>query len=227
MNKAIVTGASSGIGKAISEKLLAHGYEVYGIARTFTEKINDDMFHPIVLDLLDEKESEKVLKTIPVKDLKVLVNNAGCAYYGLHENLKSENIREITRLNLEVPMEMSRRYLKVLRENKGDIINIASISGTHEAPHGACYGASKAGLIAFSKSLFAEVRKHGMRVMCVIPDMTDTNLYRNADFEADTSEGCCLLKEDVAEVVCDMLLHKKFVVSEVVIQPQYHRIHKK
>lgn len=227
VNKAIVTGASSGIGKAIVDILISHGYEVYGIGRHFENVNASTLFHPIVLDLLDEKEADKVLKTIPVKDLQVLINNAGCAYYGLHENIKREHIQEMVRLNLEVPMELSRRYLKVLRENRGDIINIASVSGMHEAAHGASYGASKAGLIAFSKSLFAEERKHGVRVMCVIPDMTDTNLYRNADFEADTNDGCCLMKEDVAEIVCDMIFHKNFVTSEIVIQPQFHRIHKK
>ncbi len=227
MNKAIVTGASSGIGKAIADILISHGYEVYGIGRSFENVNESTLFHPIVLDLLDQNKTDKILNTIPVKNLKVLINNAGCAYYGLHENIKRENIQEMVRLNLEVPMELSRRYLKVLRENRGDIINIASVSGMHEAAHGACYGASKAGLIAFSKSLFAEERKHGMRVMCVIPDMTDTNLYRNANFEADRNDGCCLLKEDVAEVVCDMIFHKNFVTSEIVIQPQFHRIHKK
>lgn len=227
MNRAIVTGASSGIGKAISEMLLQNGYEVFGLGRHFKETIESNLFHPVSVDLLKEAELQKVFRELPVDHLDLLVNNAGCAYYGLHENIKQDRIQEMVRLNLEVPMVFCQKYLKVLRENHGCIINIASISGMHEAAHGACYGATKAGLIAFSKSLFAEERKHGLKVTCVIPDMTSTNLYRNADFEADTADGCCLDPKDIAEVVKDVIYHKNFVTSEIVVQPQFHRIHRK
>lgn len=227
MNRAIVTGASSGIGKAVSEMLIHNGYEVYGIGRNFKKKSESDQFHPITCDLLNSAEMEKVLQDIPADSLDLLINNAGCAYYGLHENIKKDRIQEMVRLNVEVPMVLCQKYLKVLRENHGTVINIASVSGMHEAAHGACYGATKAAMIAFSKSLFAEERKHGMKVTCIIPDMTNTNLYRNADFEADTAEGCCLEAEDIASVVKDVICHKNFVTSEIVVQPQFHRIHKK
>ncbi len=228
MNQAIVTGASSGIGKAITKQLLADGYEVFGIGRNFTDKIEHDYFHEIQCDLLDEIAFENCLKQLPTKDLKVLINNAGCAYYGMHETIQKEQIKEMVRLNLEVPLLFAQHFTRTLRGNKGTLINIASISGTHAAPHGASYASTKAALISFSRSLFEENRKHGMKVICIIPDMTVTNLYRNANFEAEETEGCSILPEDIASVVSNALKQKEgIVMSEIIIQPQFHRIHKK
>ena len=227
MAEAIVTGASSGIGKAIAEMLVKQGYEVYGIGRNFDDEITDPRFHKIVLDLLETGKLLQMLKSLPLQDLEILVNNAGCAYYGMAETIHNEEISEMVRLNTEVPILLSSRLLPFIRKNHGTIINIASISGMHEATHGACYGATKAALIAFSRSLFAENRKHGVRVTCIIPDMTDTDLYRNADFQADTSEGCCLYPDDIAEVVKEVITHSSFVTSEIVVQSQFHRIQKK
>lgn len=228
MSIAIVTGASSGIGLSITKQLLKDGYEVFGIGRNFIEKINDHNFHEIQCDLLDEKAFNHCLKQLPQKDINVLINNAGCAYYGMHETIQKDHIKEMVHLNLEIPMILAQHYIRSLRENKGTIINIASISGTHAAPHGASYAATKAALISFSRSLFEENRKHGMKVTCIIPDMTSTNLYRNADFEAEKTYGCSLLPEDVADVVSNVLKQKDgIVVSEITLQPQYHRIHKK
>ncbi len=227
MSIAIVTGASSGIGLSIAKQLICDGYEVFGIGRNFIEKIENHNFHEIQCDLLDEKAFDQCLKQLP-QNIHVLINNAGCAYYGMHETIQKDHIKEMVRLNLEIPMILAQHYTRSLRENKGTMINIASISGTHTATHGAAYAASKAALISFSRSLFEENRKHGMKVTCMIPDMTITNLYRNADFEAEESYGCSLLPEDVAEAVSNVLKQKDgIVVSEITLQPQYHRIHRK
>lgn len=227
--KAIVTGASSGIGRAISKTLLKEHYEVYGIGRDFSKtKLQDEHFHPLILDLLEEENTKKQLSLLDWRDCSLLVNNAGCAYYGLHETLNSKEIQEMCRLNLEVPMVLTNRFLKTIRLNKGTIINIASICGTHSATHAASYGATKAGLIAFSKSLFEENRKYDVKVSCIIPDNTATNLYRNTDFEPDSSEGSYLTPEDIAEAV-EYILHinNTVVCNEIVLRPQYNRITKK
>lgn len=225
MKKAIVTGASKGIGEAISKMLLKHDYEVWGIGRDFLKcSISSEVFHPFLCDLSDEAW-KSVLNEIGTKDLDLLVNNAGCAYYGMHETLDERKIHEMIRVNLEIPMLLTNACIRDLRNNKGTIINIASVSGMESAPHGAVYGSTKAGLISFSKSLLEENRKHGVKVACVIPDMTDTDLYRNADFKADTDEGCCLFPEDIADVVEDIIETRNgMMVSEIVVRPQYHRI---
>ena len=224
MKTAIVTGASSGIGKAIAEVLVKNGYEVYGIGRNFTEDVR---FHAIVCDLLDEKQYQAMMLSLP-KEIDVLVNNAGCAYYGMHETISDARIHEMIKLNLEIPERMSQHYIRALRLRQGLMINVASITGTHPSPHAACYSSTKAAMISFSNSIFEENRKHGVKVTCLIPDMTETNLYRNADFKADENDGCCLYPMDIANVVEQILSQRNGIVAkEIIIQPQFHRIQKK
>ena len=224
MKTAIVTGASSGIGKAIAEVLVKNGYEVYGIGRNFTEDVR---FHAIVCDLLDEKQYQAMMLSLP-KEIDVLVNNAGCAYYGMHETISDARIHEMIKLNLEIPERMSQHYIRALRLRQGLMINVASITGTHHSPHAACYASTKAAMISFSNSIFEENRKHGVKVTCLIPDMTETNLYRNADFKADKNDGCCLYPMDIANVVEQILSQRNGIVAkEIIIQPQFHRIQKK
>ena len=200
------------------------GYEVYGIGRNFTEDVR---FHAIVCDLLDEKQYQAMMLSLP-KEIDVLVNNAGCAYYGMHETMSDVKIHEMIKLNLEIPERMSQHYIRALRLRQGMMINVASITGTHPSPHAACYASTKAALISFSNSIFEENRKHGVKVTCLIPDMTETNLYRNADFKADENDGCCLYPMDIANVVEQILSQRNGIVAkEIIIQPQFHRIQKK
>ena len=225
---AIVTGASGGIGKAISERLLQLGYEVYGTGRTFTAVNEQEHFHPVVMDLLDTKALISFVKDIEKKDVDLLVNNAGCAYYGMHETVSVLHMQEMVRLNMEVPMILSHELIRTLRKTSGTIINIASVTALHESTHGAAYGATKAGLLHFSRTLFAENRKHGVNVAVILPDMTDTDLYRHADFKADDRAGYSLCATDVADAV-EYILHARsgVCVNEVMLRPQYHSIVRK
>ena len=227
---ALVTGASSGIGQAIAQRLLEHGYEVYGIGRdfsacTFTEQTQ---FHKVVLDLLDTPALLAFLETLPKEDLSVLINSAGCAWYGPHETLSVEAIQTMTRVNLETPILLCGKLLRPLKQNHGTIINIASVTALETSTHGAAYGALKAGLVHFSRTLFEEHRKSGLKVSVILPDMTDTALYRNADFGPDLSEGAYLSPDDTADAVMSVLTAREgTVLSEIVLRPQFHRIRRK
>lgn len=227
---ALVTGASSGIGRAISERLLALGYEVYGIGRQFPEDIS---FHPIVFDLQEMKKLPELVTSLRKEwkeknqCLALLVNNAGAAYYGLHEELPAAGISEMVRVNLEVPMILTQQLLRTLKQNHGAIINISSVTAIGSNPHGVAYGATKAGLLSFSRSLFDEARKYGVRVTAILPDMTDTQLYRHADFRADPAMDAHLEAEDVADAVeYALTVREGTVVPEIILRPQLHRIMK-
>ena len=229
---AIITGASSGIGKAICEIVLQSGYEIYGIGRDFSEAsslLSRENFHKVELDLLDTGKLQMEIKNISKGNaLSLLINCAGVGYYGLHEELSAKSISEMVRVNLEVPLLLSNLFLRKLKENSGTIINIASVTASQNNPHGAAYGATKAGLLSFSKSLFDEARKYGVKVTTILPDMTDTKLYRNADFKACEDENARLLPEDIAKAV-DFILHldPHQVITELTVRPQLHRIEKK
>ena len=275
---ALVTGASSGIGRAISARLLALGYEVYGIGRQFPAELPEasvnaaDLsagtrpqtpltpeadaadwaptnpsaseiaaaarapaaFHPIVCDLLDTKKLQSVVASLQKewkqekRTLTLLVNNAGTAYYGLHEELRPDGISEMVRVNLEVPMLLTQQLLRTLKQNHGTIINISSVTAIGSNPHGVAYGATKAGLLSFSRSLFDEARKYGVRVTAILPDMTDTELYRHADFTADPAMDAHLEAEDVTDAVEYALTTRAGTcVPEIILRPQLHRIKKK
>ncbi len=227
---ALVTGASSGIGQAIAQRLLEHGYEVYGIGRDFSACIltGHAQFHTVVLDLLDTPALLAFLETLPKDNLSVLVNSAGCAWYGPHETLSAKAIQTMTRVNLETPILLCGKLLRTLKQNHGTIINIASVTALETSTHGAAYGALKAGLLHFSRTLFEEHRKSGLKVSVILPDMTDTALYRNADFGPDLTEGAYLSPEDTADAVMTVLNAREgTVLSEIVLRPQYRRIHRK
>lgn len=227
---AIVTGASSGIGCAISRKLCELGYEVFGLGRNFgKEQIAEESFQPVVCNLLDTDELCACVKQITSQcQVHILVNNAGVGYYGLHEELNPKKIKELVRTNLEVPMILTQQLLRYLKKNAGYVINISSVTACESNPHGCAYGATKAGLASFSHSLFDEARKYGVKVMTIFPDMTKTNLYRNADFrEADEIEAY-LVPEEVAAAVEFMICQREgMIVSDLTLKPQIHRIKRK
>lgn len=232
---AIVTGASSGIGRAISLRLLQLGWEVYGIGRDFDRHSSDDDlllkqdFHPICLNLLDTDKLEREISSIRRScQVSLLVNGAGTAYYGLHDTLNARKISEMIRVNLEVPMILSQLLLRDLKKNHGYIINISSVTASSVNTHGCAYGATKAGLASFGRSLFEEARKYGLKVVTISPDMTATDLYRNADFEASDIVEARLMPENVADAVAFVLERpENLTVTELTIRPQLHRIQKK
>ena len=207
-----------------------HGLrDLWDRKRLLGKLIGNSAFHKVELDLLDTALLEKTVREIVKgKSLDLLVNCAGVGYYGLHEDLKTKDISAMVRTNLEVPLLLTNILLRKLKENHGTILNIASVTASQSNPHGVAYGATKAGLLSFSRSLFDEARKHGVKVTTILPDMTDTNLYRNADFEASKEENARLLPEDIAKAVRFILeADPHMTVTEFTVRPQFHRIEKK
>lgn len=232
---AIVTGASSGIGLAVSKTLCKLGYEVFGFGRNFempefkAAEFAGGRFHAVVCDLLDTDKLCGIVRQIAgEKRVSVLVNNAGTAYYGLHEELNPRKIQQMVRTNLEVPMILTQQLLRDLKRHAGYVIHISSVTAGGSNPHGCAYGATKAGLSSFSRSLFDEARKYGVKSVTISPDMTKTNLYRNANFYEGDEQESYLLPEEVAEAVEFVLSRRDgLVVSDITLKPQLHRIRRK
>ena len=222
---ALVTGASGGIGRAIAEKLSEMGYFVYGIGRDFKEE-GSCPFLPVRLDLRDRKASEEFFRKLKSEGkLSVLVHSAGVAYYGFHESLNAEKITEMAEVNFTIPLSITQYFLRDLKEEKGHIFFLSSVTALHENGYGAAYGATKAGLLSFARSLFSENRKSGLKVHSILPDMTDSHLYRNADFTVGENAESYLLPSDVASAV-EMMLRQRagVVLEEVHLRPQVFQI---
>ena len=204
---------------------------MFGFGRDFgkAEWKAEDNVHPIVCDVLDTNRLCAHVRQIAAQyQVRVLVNNAGVGYYGLHEELSPDKIKKLVRTNLETPMILTQQLLRHLKKNAGYVINISSVTAAQSNPHGCTYGATKAGLASFSHSLFDETRKYGVKVVTISPDMTRTNLYRNADFREGDEAGSYLLPEDVADAV-EWILGQRdgVIVTDITLKPQIHRIHRK
>ena len=225
MPTALITGTSSGIGLQTALSLLSKGWQVIGISRT-SAYIENENFTEYLQDLTDINHTEILIKKLLREhSFSLLVNNAGLGYYGMCEELSLRKINEMVTTNLTVPIAITSLMMRQLKKNNGIIINISSVTAGKSNPHGAAYGATKAGLSSFSTTIFDEARKYGIRVITIEPDMTLTNLYRNADFEASTEESCALDPSDVAKAI-DFALDN-LTITKMVLQPQYHRIKRK
>lgn len=228
----LLTGASSGIGLATGLKLAAEGYEIYGIGRTFDPALSlPENFHCFSCDITDTGRLLKTLhdihKKLPQPAPDIVIHSAGVGRYGLQETLSASDIQALVRTNLEAPLLITSEFLSFMKQRKsGHIIFLASVTARKSNTYGCAYGATKAGLLSFANSLFEEVRKNNIKVTTLLPDMTKTNLYRNADFT--TEEDACLFPEDVADAISYILSCGEHCnVTELTIQPQKHRIRKK
>lgn len=229
MKKAVVTGASSGIGKEISLRLLNLGYSVIGISRTVsTDTFKSEFFTPLQADLSDEKETLKLCSDLKKEGISILVNSAGFGRFEPHEELSSSTITEMTFLNLCAPMLLTNTLLRELKKNDGYLININSIEAIRASKFAAVYSATKAGLKAFSDSLFEETRKSGLSITNINPDMTQSGFYDELRFETSKKEDEKLLTSDIADAVEHILsMRKGAVVSDYTIRSLKFGISKK
>lgn len=232
MKTVLLTGASSGIGLATGLRLAKEGYPVFGIGRHFDETISyPETFHRLVCNITNPDELRRLLTLLKEKfhciSPDIVIHNAGVGYYGLHESLSDEEITALVRTNVEAPMLLTSHVLPYMKQRgSGQFIFISSVTAKKSNTYGCAYGATKAALLSFANSLFEEVRKHNIKVTTLLPDMTQTNLYRNADFTAD--ETACLFAEDIADAILSVLSAGEHMnITELTIQPQKHRIQKK
>ena len=226
MLKALVTGASSGIGLAIAQVLSQNNYKVFGVARHFKEE-HSKYFTPIVLDLQKMGDIEKTIKIFKKEHtINLLVNCAGIGYFSPHEELNISKISQMIDVNLKAPIIISQILLKNLKKNNGYIINITSIEATRHSKFSASYTATKSGLRDFSLSLFEEVRKAGVKVTSINPDITNTNFFDTLQFQPQDNKDTYLDPKEIAYIIED-LLTKDYVVTDITIRPKKFGLNKK
>lgn len=207
----ILTGSSSGIGKAIAQLLEANGYHII----PFNSRLEDT--------ISIEKEAKEILAS---HDIDVLINSAGFGMFEPHEELNPSNIAKLIAVNLTAPVILSNLFLRSLKKTKGHIINITSVEATKHSKFSATYTASKAGLRDFSLSLFEEVRKSGVKITSINPDITKTPFYDKLKFEPSDNEDTYLLPQTLAKTVLE-ILSMDGVITDITIRPQRLEIKKK
>lgn len=210
---ALVTGASSGIGAAIAERLVNAGYRVFGTSRRTTLVAGSHSFEMLSLDITSDESIDAAVNELvqQVGRIDVLVNNAGfnLAMAGAEES-SIEQAQSIFNTNFFGLVRMTRAVLPVMRrQGHGRIINIGSVVGFLPMPYMALYSATKHAIEGYSQSLDHELRTMGIRVSVVEPAFMKTSIDANAQ-EADTK----LDEYQVARVTMDKRLKELFSLAE-------------
>lgn len=228
MKKAVVTGASSGIGKTICLRLLKLGYKVIGVSRSITDGFSNTNFTPMQVDLSNEIELSTACIDLKNDNISILINCAGFGKFEPHEELNPNSIKEMVFLNLTAPMLLTNALLKNLKKNNGYLININSIEALRASKFACVYSATKAGLKAFGDSLFEETRKSSLSITNINPDMTQTSFYEKLRFNVSDKENEKLFSSDIADAIEHILtMRKGAVVSEYTIRSLNFGISKK
>ncbi len=186
MLNVIVTGGSRGLGLAISQTLAGAGYRVIAIARKETSEFRAAAeekghgalsFHPF--DLADIDGIAKLVSQIKEEHGHIygLVNNAGIGTEGVLANMHNSQIEALVRLNTVSPMVMTKSAVRsMMTQGKGRIVNMASIIGFTGYSGLSAYGATKASMIGFTRSLAREVGRLGITVNAVAPGFIETEM---------------------------------------------------
>jgi short-subunit dehydrogenase len=179
MSKVIfITGASSGIGKAIGEFLHHKNFKVYGTSRN-PERIENSLFPLVRLDVRNVESIKLAVTEILSKEerIDVVINNAGVGITGPLEEIPTEEIKNNFETNLFGPIEVMKAVLPQMRkQKKGLIINITSIAGYMGLPYRSVYSASKGALELISEAISMEVKEFGINVTNVAPGDFATNI---------------------------------------------------
>ncbi len=204
MKIAIVTGYSSGIGASICNELENNNYKVLRLVSRLEDLSSV------------EKEINDILKTY---DIDLLINCAGVGIFQPHEEISILKIKELIDINLTAPIVLSKLLLRSLKKTQGNIINITSVEATKHSKFSALYTATKSGLRDFGLSLFEELRKSGVGVTSINPDITQTNFFDDLQFKPSTKDDSHLLPQTIANTVIQ-ILETQGVVTDLTIRPQ-------
>lgn len=227
---AVVTGGSTGIGRAVAHALGDAGCRLAVCARTESDleeaarelaragtetlAVPTDVSRPEeVAELADRVEEE-------LGGADVLVNNAGTARFGRVDRLEPSDYDDVFGSNVRGTFLCTRAFAPgMIERGDGVIVNVASLAGKNAFAGGAVYSAAKHAVLGMSKSMMLDLREHGVRVVTVCPGSVDTPFFDKQDhFEPD--RGRIVAPEDVAGLVVEAVrLSDRGTVSEVEIRP--------
>lgn len=177
---ALVTGAASGIGAAVAERLADEGATVVGCDL-------NEVQNGIVCDVTVEQSCAAAVAEVVDRhgSLDILANIAGIAIAGAVVDLEPDHWRRVLEVNLTGTFLMSHYSLPALLASKGVIVNMASVAGLRATAYNAAYCASKGGVIMLTKSMAIELAKTGVRVNAVCPASVDTPFLRGFEIPKD------------------------------------------
>ena len=197
--RALVTGASAGIGAAFAERLARDGYDLVIVARdrerldTCAEGLRERckvQVEVLPADLTEPSELHIVEAVVADAQLDLLVNNAGFGTVGRFEALDVDREESEIRLNVLALVRLTRAVLPgMVEQGHGAVINVSSMAGLQPSPFNATYGATKAFVNSFTEALYEELRGSGVRVQSLCPGFTRTEFQQRAGIDVSRVPG--------------------------------------
>ncbi len=229
--QALITGASSGIGRATALAFADAGMDVILVGRSQAKL--DDAAHAVRQHAVNVKTYSFDLSQVQhvkafiqnVADdcgfIDVLVNNAGIGYTGTLADTPLEDWTHVITLNLTSAFQCIQGVLPSMRDRqRGTIINVASVAGHQCFPGWGAYNVSKAGLIALSKTLAAEERPNGIRTIIISPGAVNTPIWDTDTVHADFNRTSMLTPDVIASsIVHAAMMPSHAVVDEMLLMP--------
>ena len=229
--RAIITGASSGIGKATALAFAKSGIELAVVSRS-SEKLEAVVnavqeagvkakAYPI--DLAEVSTIKERLSAI-AEDfgaIDILVNNAGMGYTNSLANTSLADWQQVIDLNLTSVFQCIQGILPQMRKRgMGTIINVASIAAYNAFPEWGAYSVSKAGVVALTKTLATEERANGIRAVIISPGSVNTPIWDTDTVKADLNREAMLTPEIIAQSILHaVLLPSQAVIEEMTVMP--------
>jgi short-subunit dehydrogenase len=204
--RALVTGASAGIGEAFVRALAAKHYDLVLVARrrerleVLAKEVAER--HRVeasaeAVDLTEEAELEALVAGLAADPPDLLVNNAGFGTVGAFAELEAERELEEIQLNVTALVRLTRAVLPgMLEQGRGGIVNVSSLAGEGPGPFTATYAATKAFVTSFSQSLHEEVRGSGVVVQALLPGFTRTEFQEVAGVDAGLVPGFAWMRPE-------------------------------
>ena len=223
--RVLVTGASSGIGRAVCERLLADGHRAIGIARDFGKFPCDNRHfeaHSIDLANLDQLPTHLQTLVATYSALDALVLNAGAGRFGTLEQFSYDQIRAQIDLNFTSHVFVARAFLPSLKKaGRGHLVFMGSEAALTGTAQGSLYCAAKFALRGLAQALRAECARAGVRVTLVNPGMVQSPFFAELDFRPGPEPDNYILPEDIAEVIVQALTARDgTVLDEINLSPQ-------
>jgi len=209
--RALVTGASSGIGRAFAVALAQRGQDLVLVARRqstledLAAQLERDHGRPSEV-LVADLETDPGIRAVearladPTRPVDLLVNNAGFGTSGAFWELDADREEHEIRLNVLALVRLTHAALgPMVQRGRGGVINVSSVAGYQPTPWGATYGATKAFVSSFTHALHEELRGTSVRVMALAPGYTHTEFHERAEMPVDQTPG--LLWQTADQVV--------------------------
>ncbi|MGF1521107.1 MAG: SDR family oxidoreductase [Leptolyngbyaceae cyanobacterium] len=229
--RALITGASSGIGRETAIAFAKAGIDVALVSRSQKklEVLAAELSslgvqvrsYPIDLGQIETLTASLQSLIRDFGPITVLVNNAGMGYTGALANMPLADWQRLIDLNLTSTLLTIQAVLPGMRaQGSGTILNVASVAAHNAFPTWGAYSASKAGLISLSRTLAAEEREHGIRVMIVSPGAVNTPLWDTETVQADFARSQMLTPETVAQTLLHAAqLPESAAIDEITLMP--------